>query len=52
MADASSLDILRTHLLTEDIDPSLLSQVEQAIRKEIDTVTKLSELASKHPYYK
>lgn len=42
----------RIHSTTRPDYPSLLSQVEDAVKEEIDTVIKLSELASNYPYYK
>lgn len=33
-------------------DPALISQVEASVKEQVAIVGELSEVASKHPYYK
>lgn len=49
---SSTLLTLAITLTNNGTDAGLLSQVEDGIRKEIETVGKLSALASQYPYYK
>lgn len=42
----------RVHSTPRSHYPALLSQVETAIKTEVDNFSQLSEVASKHPYYK
>lgn len=42
----------RVHSTPGSLYPALLSQVEAAIKIEADDFSQLSEVASKHPYYK
>jgi hypothetical protein len=38
--------------VTNPADPELVNQVENAVKEEVTIVKELSEVASKHPYYK
>lgn len=42
----------RVHSTPRADYPSLLGQVEDAVKKQVSTVARLSEFASKYPYYK
>jgi len=40
------------HLLTFFVDPAMLAQIEDGIKKEIEVVGRLDKFASQYPYYK